>query len=187
MAPTFRGVLGCVQIRVFANVMMECASSLEGIPCFVPIHCLPITKKDKIRGVIACGLSTILKKAETRKWNGKKGISPKMQNIIDPFLASLYNTYSLSDGLTDPYQDCAIPPPQTIKFSIDVSYIPEGEDDNCKLEVLLHDDSEIVLFVWKEFRNDGSYAFLRKKKTTWTLDITNGSLFAIEDDVFSYF
>jgi hypothetical protein len=183
MAPTFQGVLGCVQIRVFANVMMECASSLEGIPCFVPIHCLPIAKKDKIRTIIACGLSTILKKAETRKWNGKKGISAKMQNIIDPFLASLYNTYSLSAGLTDPYQDCAVPPPQTIKLRIDVSYIPEGENDNCKLEVLLHDDREIVLFVWKEFRNDGSYAFLRKNKTTWTLDITNGFLFAIEYDV----
>jgi hypothetical protein len=54
------------------------------------------TYKKKIETIITGGLSTILKKAETRKWNGKKEISSKMQNIIDPFLASLYNSLILS-------------------------------------------------------------------------------------------
>jgi hypothetical protein len=46
--------------------------------------------------------------------------------------------------------------------------------------VLLHDDQEIVIFAWKEFKKDGTYAFLRHTKTTWTLDITNGFLFTID-------
>jgi hypothetical protein len=180
MAPTFQGVLGCVQIRIFSSVMIECASNLEGIPCFVPIHCLPLVAKNNVEKIITAGLSTIMKRAETTKWNGKKEISLKTQNIIDPFLASLYNTYSLSAALTDPYQDCALPPPDKVKFTIDVTYIAEGENDNCKLEVLLHDNLEIVLFIWKEFKKYGSFVFLRHTKTTWTLNVTNGNLYTIE-------
>ena len=183
MSPNFKGFLGCVQIRVFSSVMMECASNLEEIPCFVPIHCLPNCTKYKIETIITSELARVLGKAETRKWNGKTGISSKMQDIIDPFLASIYNTYSLSAGLTDPYQDSALPPPDILNFTINVKYIPEGENDNCKIEVLLHDDKEIVIFVWKEFRKDGAYAFLRHTKATWTLDITNGSLFPIRYDL----
>ena len=180
MAPTFLGFLRCVQMKVFASVMMECASNLEGIPCFIPIHCLHITAKNKIEKLITGGLATIMKRAETRKWNGKKEISSKTQDIIDPFLASLYNTYSLSAGLTKPYQDCTIPPIGIIEFTIDVTYIPEGENDNCKLEVLQHETREIVLFTWKESRKGMLYVFLRHKKTTWTIDVTNGNLFTIE-------
>jgi hypothetical protein len=180
MAPTFQGVLCCVQIRIFSSVMLECASNLEGIPCFVPIHCLPLAAKNTVEKIIAAGLSTIMKRAETTKWNGKKRISLKTQNIIDPFLASLYNTYSLSAALTDPYQDCSLPPPDRVKFTIDVTYIAEGENDNCKLELLLHDDLAIVLFIWKEFKKYGSYVFLRHTKTTWTLNATNGNLYTIE-------
>ena len=180
MAPTFLGILGCVQIRIFSSVMIECASNLEGIPCFVPIHCLPFFAKNNVKQMITAGLSTIMKKAETTKWNGKKYISLKTQNIIDPFLAALYNTYSLSAALTDPYHDCSLPPPDKVTFTIDVTYIPEGENDNCKLEVLLHDELEIVLFIWKEFQKYGSLVFLRHTKTTWTLNATNGTLYRID-------
>ena len=183
MAPTFRGVLGCIQIRIFSSVMVECASHLEGIPCFVPIHCLPLMAKTTVKDIITTGLSTIMKTAETTKWNGKKQISIKNQNIIDPFLASLYNTYSLSADLTDPYQDCSLPPPDTVKFTIDVTFVAEGESDNCKLEVLLRDDLEVVLFIWKEFKKYGSFVFLRHTKTTWTLNATNGNLYTIEYDI----
>ena len=127
MSPNFKGFLGCVQIKVFSSVMIECASNLEEIPCFVPIHCLPNCTKNKIETIITSELTRVLGKAETRKWNGKTGISSKMQDIIDPFLASIYNTYSLSAGLTDPYQDSAIPPPDILNFTINVKYIPEGE------------------------------------------------------------
>ena len=180
MSPTFQGVLRCVQIKVFASVMIGCASTLEGIPCFVPIHCLSLDSKNKIEIIIKEGLSLIMKKAETRKWNGKKTISPANQDIIDPYLASLYNTYSLSASLTDPYPDCSLPPPDLTKFTVDVTYIPEGENDNCKLEVLLHDDCEIVIFAWKEFRKQGTFAYFRHRKTTWTMDVTNGNLFMLE-------
>ena len=183
LAPTFQGVLGCVQMRIFSSVMIECASNLEGIPCFVPIHCLPSATKANIQRIITGGLMTIMKKAKTRKWNGKKRITLRTQNIIDPFLSALYNTYSLSGVLTDPYQDSTMPVPSSIKFTIDVTYIAEGEEDSCKLEVLLHDDLEIVIFTWKEFKRDGSYVFLRYKKTTWTLAVTNGNLFEIEYDI----
>ena len=180
MAPTFQGVLGCVQIRIFCSVMIECASNLEGIPCFIPIHCLPSTTKTTVEKIITGGLSTIMKRAETRKWNGKKQITLKTQNIIDPFLSALYNTYSLSAALTYPYQDSTLPAPNSIKFTIDATYIAEGEEDSCKLEVLLHDDVEIVMFAWKQFKREGSYVFLRYKKTTWTLCVKNGNLFEIE-------
>ena len=180
MSPTFQGVLRCVQIKVFASVMIGRASTLDGISCFVPIHCLSLDAKNKIETIIREGLSLIMKKAETRKWNGKKTISAANQNIIDPYLASLYNTYSLAANLTDPYQDCASPPPDRTKFTVDVTYIPEGENDNCKLEVLLHDDCEIVIFAWKEFKKQGTFAFFRHMKTTWTMDVTNGNLFTLD-------
>ena len=180
MSPTFQGVLGCIKIKVFASTMIQCASSLKGISLFVPIHCLSLPERNKVKQIITDGLVTIMKQAETKKWNGKKSISKQNQDIIDPFLAALYNSYSIAAGLTDPYQDCAQPPPDRIKFTIEVTYIPEGENDNCTLEILHHDDSDIVIFIWKEFRIDGIYAFLRHMKTTWTLDVSNGNSFTIE-------
>lgn len=180
MAPKFLGVLGCIQIKIFSSVMIECASNLQGIECFIPIHCLDSSSKQTVQKIITSGLETIMKKAESRKWNGKKIISAKVQNMIDPFLASLYNTYSLSASLTDPYQDCTLSLPDRVKFTIDVTYIPEGENDNCKLEVLLHNDLEIILFIWKEFLKCGQYVFVRHRMTTWKLIVTNGNLYKIE-------
>ena len=118
MSPSFEGFLGCIKIKIFSNVMIQCASDLQGIPCFVPIHCLDCSTKNTVRKIIETGLENILKRAETRKWNGKKAILSKTQDIIDPFLGTLYNTYSLSAALTDPYQDCTLPPPKTLKFKI---------------------------------------------------------------------
>ena len=179
MSPTFQGVISCMQIKIFSSVMLECASSLDGILCFIPIHCLlPITRKN-IENIISNGLSTVMKMAETTKWNGKRTISVKTQNMIDPFLASLYNTYSLAASLTDPYQDCSLPAPKEVNFTLDVTYISEGENDNCKLEVLLHKSQEVVLFIWKEFKRYGTYVFLRHNKTTWKLNATNGNVFQI--------
>jgi hypothetical protein len=180
MAPTFQGFLGCVQIKIFSSVMLECASHLEGIPCFVPIHCLDVNSKQVVEEIITTGLSTIMKRAESKKWSGRKVISQKTQDIIDPFLASLYNTYSLSAALTNPYQDCTLPPPDKVKFTIDVKFIAEGENDNCKLEVFLHDNLEIIMYIWKEFKKYESDVFLRHKKMTWKLNVTNGNLYTIE-------
>ena len=179
MAPTFKGLLGCVQIMIFSSVMLECASSLDGINCFVPIHCLSDEAKISVEKIIAGGLQTILKKAQTRQWNGKLKISPKTQNIIDPYLASLYNTYSLAASLTDPYQDCTRPIQEIVQFTIDTNFIPEGRNDSCKLEVLLHDDINIIIFAWKEFLGNGLRALMRHNRTTWNFDASHGSRFDI--------
>ena len=183
MAPTFQGLLGCVKIKIFAGVMLESASNLEGIHCFFPVHCLSVSKRNNVERIITAGLSIIMKRAETRSWNGKKKISAKTQDLIDPLLASFYNIFSLSAGLTDPYQDCSLPMPETVIFKIDAAYIPEGENDNCKLEILLHDDIEIVMFLWKEFKKYGTYVFLRHTKTTWALNATNGNLFTVNYEI----
>ena len=179
MAPTFKGLLGCVQIMIFSSVMLECASSLNGIYCFVPIHCLSEESKISVEKIIAGGLHTILKKAKTRQWNGKLRISSKTQNIIDPYLASLYNTYSLAASLTDPYQDCSLPIQEIVQFTIDTNFIPEGRNDSCKLEVLLHDDTNIIIFAWKEFLDNGLRALMRHNRTTWNFDASHSSRFDI--------
>ena len=183
MSPTFQGALSCIQIKIFSGVMLECASNLDGIPCFIPIHCLNSVSKAKIEKIISAGLSIIMKRAETSKWHMKTGISSKNQDIIDPFLACLYNTYSLSACLTDPYQDCTLPMPNLIEFTINVIYISEGEQDNLKLELLLHKDIEVVLFVWKEFHRYGVFVFLRYQKTTWNIAVTNGNIYTIKYNV----
>ena len=180
MSPSFEGYLGCIKIKIFSNVMIQCASDLQGIPCFVPIHCLDTSTKNVVRKIIETGLEDILKRAETKKWNGTKTILSKTQDKIDPFLGALYNTYSLSADLTDPYQDCTLSPPNTMKFMIDVAFIPEGENDNCKLEVLLHEECQVVLFIWKELKKHQSYIFMRHSKTTWKLEVTNGNKYMIE-------
>lgn len=179
MAPTFKGLLGCVQIMIFSSVMLECASSLDGIYCFVPIHCLSEESKISVEKIIAGGLHTILKKAKTRQWNGKLKISPKTQNVIDPYLASLYNTYSLAASLTDPYQDCSLPIQEIVQFTIDTNFIPEGRNDSCKLEVLLHDDNNIIIFAWKEFLNNGMRVLMRHNRTTWNFDASHSSRFDV--------
>ena len=78
MSPSFDGVLACVQIRIFSKVMIECSSEIDGMLCFMPIHCLPSSTKRKVEMVIKEGLSMITKKAETKKWNGKFAISAAM-------------------------------------------------------------------------------------------------------------
>ena len=181
LAPKFEGVLACVQMRIFSSVMVECASDVDGLTCFLPIHLLSSSAKANVHRIINGGLTIILKRAESRRWNGKKRITLKTQNIIDPFLSALYNTYSLSRDLTTPYEESILP--LSKKFTIDVTYISEGEEDSCKLEVLIHKDKDIVIFLWKEFKRCGTYVFFRYKKTTWTLPVTNGSLFDIEYNI----
>lgn len=183
MAPTFQGLLGCLQIKIFSGVMLECASDLVSIPCFLPIHLLPTSDKQSVEKIIKSGLATIMKKAETTTWNGKKKISLKTQNILDPFLASLYNTYSIAASFTDPYQDCILPLPETIRFKINVDFIPEGEMDCCKLELLLVGNTEIVLFLWKEFKKSGTFLLIRQRKTTWSMNATYGNLLELNYDI----
>jgi hypothetical protein len=180
MAPTFKGLLGCIQIKTFSSVMLECASSLNGIPCFSPLNCLTQEAKGSIENIIRVGLETIMEKAKTKTWNGKLKILAKTQNMIDPYLAALYNTFSLASSMTDPYNSSELEPPKTVQFSINATYIAEGENDCCNLEILLHDEINVVLFIWKEFKGEIINVFLRHKRTTWNIDATHASFFDIE-------
>ena len=95
LAPKFEGFLSCVQMRIFSTVMMECASNIENITCFLPIHLLSVATKANIQRIITSGFSIIIKRAETKKWDGKKTITVKTQNVINPFLSIVAEHYSL--------------------------------------------------------------------------------------------
>ena len=178
LAPKFEGFLSCVQMRIFSTVMMECASNIENITCFLPIHLLSVATKANIQRIITSGFSIIIKRAETKKWNGKKTITAKTQNVIDPFLSALYNTYSLSGDLTNPYEEGMLP--DSVKFTIDITYIAEGEEDSCKLEVIIHEDLNVTVFVWKELKKEKLHIYIRYEKITWTMPLNNGNLFEVE-------
>ena len=184
MSPNFDRVLKCLQIEIFSKVLLVCASTIKGEKCFVPIHFLTNDKKQKVQRIILEGMSKMLKRAETMKWNGKRSISVRKQNKIDPYLRTLYNSYSVASGLTNPYVDCSLPPPDKISFTIDVEYIPEGENDNCSLEILLHPSvPDIVLFIWKEFEKNNTIVKVRLSKVTWIINASNGNLYDIIYDV----
>lgn len=183
MAPTFQGLLKCVQLKIFSGIMLECASDLETIPCFLPIHCLPESDRKNVEQIIRSGLSIILKRAETVKWNGKKTISLKTQNLVDPCLAALYNTFSIAASFTDPFYDCIAALPDDICFSVDVNFVPEGESDCCKLDILILGDIQITLFLWKEFHKSKTKLFLRHKKTSWRVNASYGNLLTLKYNI----
>ena len=72
LAPKFEGVLACVQMRIFSSVMVECASDVDGLTCFLPIHLLSSSAKENVNRIINGGLTIILKREESRRWNGRK-------------------------------------------------------------------------------------------------------------------
>ena len=180
MSPTFDKTLNCLQIEIFAKVLLLSSANIKGVKCFVPMHFLSQEKKEKVKAVISEGLSKMLTRAESTKWNGKRSISKRKQNLIDPYLGALFNMYSFASGLTNPYVDCSLPPPNKIRFTIDVEYIPEGESDNCSLEILLHASvPDIILFIWKEFEKDNTIINVRLGKTTWIFNASNGNLYEL--------
>ena len=100
MAPTFKGMLRCIRIRIFSSVMLECASRLEDILCFSPLNCLSIEAKRTIEHIIRGGLETIMQKAKTRMWNGKYKILMTTQDLIDPYLAPDTSMIALTLAVT---------------------------------------------------------------------------------------
>ena len=92
MAPTFQGVLSCCQLKMASSIMLECATELEGVFCFLPLHCLPQRKKENIKSIIEAGLSTILNQAQKRSYLQKRLFIPqKRQDQIDPYLSCLHH------------------------------------------------------------------------------------------------
>ena len=149
LAPTFNGALSCCKMKMISGVLLQSSSEINGkyqilyvkhiineillgVFCFLPLHCLPERKKQKIRLILDEGLSTILKKAKKRDWWGKLTITREKQDEIDPYLSCFYNTYSLASDYTQPYHDSDIAP-DSISFKVNTDYIAEGEEDHVKV------------------------------------------------------
>ena len=45
MAPNFQGILSCCQLKMVSCVLMECATEIENVRCFLPLHMLPSKKQ----------------------------------------------------------------------------------------------------------------------------------------------
>ena len=101
----------------------------------------------------------------------------KYHLISDPYLATFYPVYSLAANLTNPFHDVI---PDSIPFMIDTRFIPEGEDDLVKIEILLHPIKNVLLFVWKTFAKWGQTLHIRFKKVTWKVNIIQGYLFNLK-------
>ena len=82
--------------------------------------------------------------------------------------------YSLAANLTNPFHDVI---PDSIHFLIDPRFIPEGEDDLVKIEILLHPSQNVFLFVWKTFGKCNQTLHIRYKKVTWRVGVIQGCIF----------
>ena len=98
----------------------------------------------------------------------------KLISFSDPYLATFYPVFSLAADLSNPYQDTV---PDTIGFKINTRFIPEGEDDLVKIEILLHPLKNVLMFVWKTFDKQCQTLYIRWKKVTWKLQIIQGCIF----------
>ena len=97
--------------------------------------------------------------------------------FLDPYLASFYPVYSLAENFTNPYYDEV---PDKICFKIDIRYVPEGEDDLVRVEILLNTDKNVCMFFWKLFDKNSKSLFIRYKKHIWKLIVNQGSIFQFE-------
>lgn len=137
MAPSFQGVLSCCQLKMASSIMLECATELDGVQCFLPLHCLPDRKKENIKGIIETGLSTILSHAQKRSYLQKRlFITQKRQDQIDPYLSCFYNTYSLASNFTKPYMSYVFVKQSFVNFQVNPKFIPEGENDHAQVTII---------------------------------------------------
>ena len=135
MAPDFEGKLRCYQLEMISSVLLESASEIEGVNCFLPVHLLPTKKKNTIRTILEKGLSEIIGHAKQKSLLGQYRITQQRQDQLDPYLAGFYNSYSLASNFTQPYQADI---PDEILFSVNTNFIAEGEEDlvQVKLKIL---------------------------------------------------
>ena len=111
---------------------------------------------------------------------GKLTISVKKQNELDPYLASIYPVYSLVSHMVNPFMDYGQDIPSSLPFIVDVTYVPEGEEDFVQIDILHHVKAEIIMFLWKTLDKNGNHLFLRHRNSTWKLKITKSHLFHFE-------
>ena len=180
MAPNFQGILSCCQLKMISCVLMECATEIENVHCFLPLHMLPSRKKESIRLILEEGLSTILGSAKQKSLlRGKLRITQERQDQIDPYLSNFYNSYSLAGNYTQPYQD-SLEVPKEVYFKVNTQFIAEGEEDQVMVEVLIHPLCEITMFMWKEFTRKGDYLHIRYKKITWKIRIMDSLILSFK-------
>ena len=83
----------------------------------------------------------------------------------------------MAANLTNPNLDEI---PESIYFKIDLRYVPEGEEDLVRIEILLNSQRNVFMFLWKSYEKNHQNLFIRYKKTTWKLDVYHGFLFQFE-------
>ena len=140
LATNFEGILRSWQLRMISSVLLECASQIEGVYCFLPLHILPVKKKDTIQKILEDGLSKIIMEAEEKTFWGKKITSQKRQDQLDPYLAGFYNSYSIASSFTHPYQEEV---PEFLVFKVNTNFIAEGEEDLVQVKFYLHQNNTI--------------------------------------------
>ena len=140
LATNFEGILRSWQLRMISSVLLECASQIEGVYCFLPLHILPVKKKDTIQKILEDGLSKIIMEAEEKTFWGKKITSQKRQDQLDPYLAGFYNSYSIASSFTQPYQEEV---PEFLVFKVNTNFIAEGEEDLVQVKFYLHQNNTI--------------------------------------------
>ena len=138
LATNFEGILRSWQLRMISSVLLECASQIEGVYCFLPLHILPGKKKDTIQKILEDGLSKIIMEAEQKTIWGKKITSQKRQDQLDPYLAGFYNSYSIASSFTQPYQEEV---PEFLVFTVNTNFIAEGEEDLVQVKFYLHQNN----------------------------------------------
>ena len=80
MAPDFEGKLRCYQLEMISSVLLQCASEIDGVKCFLPVHLLPTKKKETIRSILEKGLSEIIGHAKQKSLFGQPKITQHRQD-----------------------------------------------------------------------------------------------------------
>lgn len=101
-------------------------------------------------------------------------------NTLDPYLASIYPVYSLVSHMVNPFMECGQEIPSSLPFKVDISYVPEGEEDQVQIDILHHFKEEIIMFLWKTMDKAGDHLCLRHRNSTWKLKIAKINLFHFE-------
>lgn len=79
--------------------------------------------------------------------------------------------------MTNPYYNVV---PDKICFKIDIRFVPEGEEDLVRIEILINEEKNVYMFLWKTFDKHSKSLFIRYKKVTWRLIVHHGSIFQFE-------
>ena len=70
--------------------------------------------------------------------------------------------------------------PEEIKFMVDVHFIPEGQEDMVKLDILCNEKNNIIFFLWKTLQVKNNLLHIQYKRNTWSLCISKGNLLHFE-------